>query len=207
MSNGEPHADGAARCPPIREFGFRPQGTEERLRAFLSAIWRRRQGIRAASFGTGHGLNLRRDGTAGRPQASTRRPGRSLMSVPLGWTDRGLKDGAGLFSRERSIRMASEERALAVRSGAHPGSDAGAAGRLVRGSGRMNRRVLGAASLARGRLAPRRRSKLAVAGCQVRACREDRLGKAPPLFRAGALAGSGGVSQRPASRGVARGVP
>jgi hypothetical protein len=55
--------------------------------------------------------------------------------------------------------------------------------------------------------APRRRSKLAVAGCQVRACREDRLGQTPPLFRAGALAGSGGVNQRPvfAGRG-ARGL-
>ena len=53
---------------------------------------------------------------------------------------------------------------------------------------------------------PRRRSMLAVAGCQVRACREDRLGKAPPLFRAGALAGSGGVSRRPVLRGAARGV-
>jgi hypothetical protein len=42
-----------------------------------------------------------------------------------------LKDGAGILSRKRSIRMASEERALAVRSGAHPGPDAGVAGRLV----------------------------------------------------------------------------
>jgi hypothetical protein len=107
--------------------------TGEDLRVFLSAIWRRREGIRAPSFGTGRGLKLRRDGTASRPQASTRRPGRSLVSVPLGRTDGGLKDGAGLLSRKRSIRMASEERALAVRSGAHPGSDAGAAGRLVRG--------------------------------------------------------------------------
>ena len=51
--------------------------------------------------------------------------------VPSGRTDRGLKDGAGILSRKRLIRMASEERALAVRSGAHPGPDAGAAGRLV----------------------------------------------------------------------------
>jgi len=121
ISGGEPHADGAVRRPPIREPGFRPQGTGEDLRAFPSAIWRRRQGIRASPFGAAHGLNLRRDGMAGCPQASTRRPGRSLMSEPSGRTDRGLKDGAGLVSRKRSVRMASEECALAVRSGAHPG--------------------------------------------------------------------------------------
>jgi hypothetical protein len=111
ISGGEPHADGAARRPPIREPGFRPQGTGEDLRAFPSAIWRRRQGIRASPFGAAHGLNLRRDGMAGCPQASTRRPGRSLMSEPSGRIDRGLKDGAGRVARKRSVRMASEERA------------------------------------------------------------------------------------------------
>ena len=35
--------------------------------------------------------------------------------------NRTVEDGAGLVSRKRSVRMASEERALAVRSGAHPG--------------------------------------------------------------------------------------
>jgi len=69
------------------------------------------RGSRASPFGAARGMNLRRDGMAGCPQASTRRPGRSLMSEPSGRIDRGLKDGAGRVARKRSVRMASEERA------------------------------------------------------------------------------------------------
>ena len=90
-----PMVPSGARQSARSVFGRRER--EEHLRVFLSAIWRRRVGIHAPSFGTAHGLNHRRDGTASRPQASTRRPGRSLMSVPLGRTDRGLKDGAGRY--------------------------------------------------------------------------------------------------------------
>ena len=145
---------------PIREFGFRPQGTGEGLRAFPSAIWRRRQGIREPSFGAAQGSNLRRDGMAGCPQASTRRPGRSLMSEPSGRTDRGLKDGAGLVSRKRSVRMASEERALAVRSGAHPGPTQVPLGGWSEGGtpGAVGCSALPASPEAG--FAPRRRSKL-----------------------------------------------
>lgn len=151
---------GAVRRPPIRDPGFRPQGTGEGLRAFPSAIWRRRQGICASPFGVAHGTNLRRDGMAGCPQASTRRPGRSLMSEPSGRTDRGLKDGAGLVSRKRSVRMASEERALAVRSGAHPGPTQVPPGGWSEGGmpGAVGCSALPASPEAG--FAPRRRSKL-----------------------------------------------
>jgi hypothetical protein len=142
------------------EIGLRPRRRRKALRPFCppSGAGERKSTHRLWAAGD---VIHRRDGTAGRSHASTRRPGRSLLSAPSGWTDRGLKDGAGLVSRKRSVRMASEERALAVRSGAHPGPDEGAAGRLVREW--RHRQPLGArmAGLARGRPIPRRRSMLA----------------------------------------------
>src|SRR5882672_3411821 len=59
-------------------FGRRER--EERLRVFLSAIWRRRLGICVPSFGTAHGLNHRRDGT-GEPPSSEHSPTRSVSDV------------------------------------------------------------------------------------------------------------------------------
>lgn len=111
-------------------------------------------------FGVVPGTNLRRDGMAGCPPTSTRRPGRSLMSEPSGRIDRGLKDGAGLAPRKRSVRMASEERALAVRSGAHPGPTQVPPGGWSEGGtpGAVGRSALPASPEAG--FAPRRRSKL-----------------------------------------------
>jgi len=208
ISGGEPYADGAARRPPIHEFGFRPQVDGRRPSGLL---------VRDLAPAGGDPRTVLRDrawleapsGRHGEPPSSEHSPTRSVSSVcafgPDGWGPERRRrtllaqavdpDGVGRARLGCSVRSPSGIRRRCRR----------AVGPRVGTRGTVGCSALPASPEAG--FAPRRRSKLAVAGCQVRACREDRLGKAPPLFRAGALAGSGGVSQRPASRGVARGVP